>query len=368
MAKKGRPTLPDYQTLEAMGFERSGEDLYHENIKRVLRVNDEQVHCNRFKWYNLPRGITGNMIERMLYYKGQIAWFYIEPEDRFIMLPFCLNGNIDFLGRYIYITPLPFTGKNDLSTLEDAKKSNDPRAVVLSDIKAKVLYDPIDFDDLKPEDITGSAVILSDYTRQLPQMILPKYKLTEAIIDMESKLLPYCNTALSNATGIAGMKIEDSSEQANVELASAQAQYAALTGRKWIPIEGGTIEFQELVGGQVAKAEEFLLTMQSMEAFRLGIHGVDAGGLFQKKAHMLETEAQMNSGVSSLVLDDALWNRQNFCDIVNSVTGFGIWCEPAEVVIGMDADMNGSIQADGSDQMVDTSMTGTSEGGENNGD
>ena len=42
--------------------------------------------------------------------------------------------------------------------------------------------------------------------------------------------------------------------------------------------------------------------------------------------------------------------------------------EPAEVVIGMDADMNGSIQAEGSDQMVDTSMTGTSEGGENNGD
>ena len=46
-------------------------------------------------------------------------------------------------------------------------------------------------------------------------------------------------------------------------------------------------------------------------------------------------------GQQSRVYQDGLTIRQNFCDIVNSVWGLGIWCEPAQSAIG-DLDMDGT--------------------------
>lgn len=384
MAKKGIPTLPDMQTLETMGFVKTGDDQYHTAIKKALRIEDEQIHCNRFKWYGLPRGIEGNLIERMLYYRGQVAWFYLKPQKKFVVLPFVLNGDIDLYGRYTSISPLPFNGSTDkITSMKKARESDDMAVRAFTSITANCVYDPVDLDqivkDVQMDEqgnvigykideafIENSAVILTDYSKQISQYVVPKWQLTDAIIDMEARLLPYVNTALSNATGIAGMKINSQDEQANVELASAQVQYAALTGRKWVPIDG-TVDFQELTGGQVAKAEEFLLTMQSMKNFRLSLHGVSNNGIFEKTAHTTDLENSVNLGNSNFVLDDALYQRQQFCKVVNSLTGFAIWCEPSEVAIGMDTDMNGSIQADGSDQMVDGSSI-PDNGGPENGD
>lgn len=364
------PRLPDWNTLQTLGF-YNPDVLPKDEIKKVLRINDEAVHCNRFKWFNLPRGLTGNMIERMLYYRGQIAWVYLPGLDQFTMLPFCLNGDIDFFGRYMDISPLPFNGRGeaDIKDIKDARKSKDPQVILLSSIKAHVLYDPIDFEEIKekPDIITSSAVILSDYTRQLSQIIIPKYRLTEQIIDYESNLIPYMNTALASATGVAGMKVGGQDEQDNVELASAQVQWAALTGRKWIPIDGN-VDFQELAAGNIAKAEEFLLAMQSLDNWRLGIHGVENGGLFEKKAHTTDLENSINMGTSGMTLDDALWNRQNFCDIVNSITGFGIWCEPNETSVGMDYDMDGMVAGGSDDQAMMMENNAPAEGGGSDGE
>lgn len=355
------PRLPDIDTLMAMGFLPNGT-LPNEEIKKILRVNDEQIHCNRFKWFGLPRGLTGNLIERILYYRGQGALFYMEGSDEFVFLPFALKGTIDVYGRYKNIGPVPFNGKSEVD-------EKDPLTKLLSDITAKVIYDPVDseelvkdvkFDEqgnvvsfkLNEELLKGSAVILSDYTRQLPQRIIPKFQLTEAIIDYESRIIPFVNTALANSTGIGGMRVNGQEEQQNAELASRQVQYAALTGMKWIPITD-QLQIQELTGGQVAKAEEFLLTMQSMDNFRLGIHGVENGGLFEKKAHTTNLENSINMGSSGFAIKDALWNRQTFCLIANSLWGFRMWCMPDEISVGMDYNMDGMIGGGADGQMVD---------------
>ena len=85
----GVPTLPDIQTLLSLGLkDPKNVKLPTEDIKIILRTNDEQIHCNRFKWYNLPRGLDGQLIERILYYRGQGAWFVL-PDGSFAFLPFC---------------------------------------------------------------------------------------------------------------------------------------------------------------------------------------------------------------------------------------------------------------------------------------
>ena len=115
---------------------------------------------------------------------------------------------------------------------------------------------------------------------------------------------------------------------------------------------------QELTDGATLKAEEYMLALQSLDNFRLSTYGIDNGGLFEKKAHELQSEADINGGPVGLVLQDGLSIRQNFCNIVNNIWGTSIWCEPAENIMG--ADVNG----DG--LTYDRNETGEHSGVENN--
>ena len=82
--------LPDINTLIQAGINpKTGlpiklgdEDKYtlKSEIKKNLRIKDEQVALNRYKWYNLPSGLDGQLLERILYYKGQAAIASIELE------------------------------------------------------------------------------------------------------------------------------------------------------------------------------------------------------------------------------------------------------------------------------------------------
>ena len=49
------------------------------DLRKFLRLVDEQDAVNRYVWTNLPCNITSQELERMLYYKGQLAFFYM-PE------------------------------------------------------------------------------------------------------------------------------------------------------------------------------------------------------------------------------------------------------------------------------------------------
>ena len=118
MAKQRGPYLPNLEPLIAAGIDpktglpakvtSSSPCFLKENIKRLIRIQDEQDAVNRYTWYNLPDGLNGQMLERMLYYKGQLCFFYFKELDKFYMLPYALEGTIDFYGRFNSIHPIPF--------------------------------------------------------------------------------------------------------------------------------------------------------------------------------------------------------------------------------------------------------------------
>ena len=93
-----------------------GEGL-KKNMKHILRLIDEQDAINRYKWYNLPCNISSEELERLLYYKGQLCFFYFKDLDEFYFMPYALDGSIDFYGRYNTIHPIPMS-----SGTEDDKK------------------------------------------------------------------------------------------------------------------------------------------------------------------------------------------------------------------------------------------------------
>lgn len=308
------------------------------NNKKLLRIIDEQDAINSFKWYNLPNGLSGNLIERILYYKGQGMFFYMEANDQFYFLPYALDGTIDVYGRFTDVTPLPFNGTSD-----DGKEGKKAKPWITG-LTRKCIYD-IKLDALKVNDLLESCVLLHDYSQQMSQTNISRQVLNDPLLDVMADCIPFMRTALLNSTGVAGMRVQSEDEQANVDAASRSIQRAALDGQKWIPIVG-KIDFQDLASGDVAKSEEFLLAMQSLDNYRLSLHGLDNGGLFQKQSHILQAEQAMNQGKASLVMQDKLFHRQHFCDVVNSIWGLGIWCEPAETAINADMDMDGTIMND----------------------
>lgn len=336
------PTLPNIQALMAAGIDpktglpaRLVSDCnLKESIVRQLRVVDEQDAINRYVWFGLPHGINSNLLERILYYKGQGMLFYMETEDKFYFLPFALDGGIDVYGRYQSVTPVPMGNSSN----EDKPKP------WIQGLSFKPYYDILIDDSEIYDAMTQGCVILTDYSRQISQTVLPRQCLNDPILDVMGDLIPFMRTTLMNSTGIDGMRVGSEDEQSNVEAASMALQQAALRGSKWIPIVG-QLDFQTLTTAPTAKAEEFLLALQALDNYRLSLYGLDNGGLFQKKSHMLEAEQRMNSGNSGIIMDDGLKRRQEFADIANSIWGTSIVVEVNETITGMDT--NGDMMLGG---------------------
>jgi plasmid stability protein len=339
------PNLPNIQELISAGIDpktglpvkvaSSMGSALKANIRTALRIMDEQAAVRKYTWYNLPDSLDGELIERILYYRGQGAFFYMKTDNSFYFLPYALDGTIDVYGRYTGITPLPFNG-----TASDGKEKP-----WITGLKRIPQYG-IKYDELKMEDLENKCVLLHDYTKQISQNVVPRQQIQEGIIDLESDILPFMRTALMAGTGIAGMKVQGADQSSSVEDAARAIYQAALKGEYWIPIDDKAMQLEELTTGTTTNPQDYLLAMQSVDNIRLSLHGLDAGGIFEKKQHVNDMEMMMNQSPTSLVYEDGLTIRQNFCDIVNSIWGLGIWCDAGESAMGVDANMDGQIQND----------------------
>lgn len=347
---KNNAKLPQKDLLHQAGIDpKTGLPLrgksrkaYKKNIQRIIELVDQQDAVNRYKWYNLPLNMSSQELERLLYFHSDLAFFYLEGMEEFYIMPYALSGRLDYYGRYKVIHPIPIAGTAGEKDIYYKQQKD-----ALSLIELKCTYEVLDT-AVTMEDMTKRCVLLHDYTPQRAQSTVCRADLQRGIIDIMSDCIPFMRTALKNSTGIAGVRVQSEDEQSNVTVASAMMDAAALDGDKWIALIAN-LDIQELTNGNVARSEEFLLAMQALDNFRLSAYGLQNGGLFEKKAHILQSEQDMNNSNTGLVYNDGLAIRQRFCDIVNSIWGLGIWCEPAESVIG--ADLNGDgIIVDEQDQ------------------
>lgn len=337
MSKYKGPILPNLEPFVAAGINPNNGTFHNRqpglknNIKKLMRNIDEQDAINRYVWYNLPMDLTSQELERMLYYKGQLAFFYDKTTGKFYFTPYALQGTIDWYGRYNAIHPVPMTSGTD-----DDKHINKPLAEILSNRTLKCIYGMKLPDELTDKDLFDSCVLLHDYSKQMSQTIISRQQLQDPLLDVMSECIPFMRTSLIAGSGIKGLRVPEG-QMDNVRDASRGLLNAALEGEPWVALEGN-VEFQELTDGATLKAEEFMLALQSLDNFRLSTMGIDNGGLFEKKAHELQSEADLNGGPVGLVMQDGLSIRQNFCNIVNSIWGLGIWCEPAQNIMGADTD------------------------------
>lgn len=351
MSKKNTPYLPDLNTLQAMGYDANGvrtgasalDGWLKQEIKKNLRIMNEQQFIHRYKWHNLPEGLTQELIERILFYRGTAVGFYSPELKRFFILPYSHKNEIDCYGRFKTLTPLLFTGSNKAQDKDGKLKEFIPGLGLRAQYEVQV----DGFENL--EDIYSRGIPLFDYSKQESQIILPRSELSDALIDMEADLIPYMKTALMNSTGVVGMRTGSTDEAADVALASMAVDRAAKNQLKYVPMVGATAEFQDLTSDNVARAEEFLIAMQSIDNFRQMLMGLGQGNLFQTKAHELQSQYDMSVASVSPVYQDGLYQRQDFCNRWNSVFGTGIWCDEGQAATGYDSNLDG-ITSDNMDQ------------------
>ena len=336
--------LPDIGTLMQAGIDprtklpvkiASGEKcMLKENLKRAYRILDEQNAVNRYVWFNLPNGLNGNLIERILYYKGQAMFFYMPTDETFYFLPYALDGTIDVYGHFKGVTPLPFNGT--------AQDKND---AWITGLVRTPLYDLEDIDRLE-NPFEDSCVLLSDYTKQISQTNIPRAVLQEPLLDVLAECVPFGRTAMINNTGTRGMRVDDENSQTQVYQANKQLVDNALAGKPLLPIVA-SVEFQDLGVGSGATADEFLQFMQGVDNIRLSLLGLQNGGMYEKdSAYVNETTASSIQANVGQIYQDGLSLRQRFCDMVNAIWGLGISVEPSETVLNTDYDMDGDIDDD----------------------
>lgn len=346
----GKPNLPDLATLIQAGIDpKTGlprklvnDSQMNKKLKvtarRVFRIIDEQRAVNRYRWYNLPAGLSSQELERLLYLKYQLVFFYMEKTGKFYFMPFALDGTIDFYGRFNTVHPVPMTSGSEK---EEKSKRYKEQAALLSTIKLNIVKDVVVYaEEITQDLLTKSGVILRDYSPQMGQNSEPRYLLNDDLIDMEADCLCFLRTSLLLGTGIQGLRVPDADAASEVDRFASAMYSNAINGNPYTAITA-KVELQEIQPASTLKASEFFLAMKSIDNLLLSTYGLENSGVFNKQAHTLESENAVNYSNNALVDQDGLNWRQNFCNIVNSIWDLGIWCEKSEITSGVDIDGNG---------------------------
>lgn len=361
-------TLPDWRTFLEAGIDpktrmpiKFGAPDFNlkDDIRRSIEIIDTQDYVNRGVWYNLPRGIDSQELERMMYLKGQLAFFYVKEDEKFYFMPFALDGGLDFYQRFKRIHPVPLNDSTPTDTEEDRKAYSQLKSL-LAEMKRTCIYDVLSEDDIINDDIDieNCCVILRDYTPRYSQYCVPRIILQRPLIEQEADFFCYTRTAGLIALGIKGMRVNDGDQEGEVNKASEKYKDMALRGIPWIAITS-TVEFQDLATSTGIKPDDFLMILQSFDNLRLRALGIDNGGLFQKRAQELEQQAQINGGPIGLEAQDYVTKRQQFCLVANALFGTSMWYEPSENILQNDRDMDGAIYDDKASEMNDTSYDNT---------
>ena len=322
------PVMIDPRMLEQTGIisyykkalAQGGSKLPLKDQMRILmRIVDEEDAIGRFEWKNLPQNFTlqSDDIERLIYFRGQLVFFYFEPLDKFYLMPYS-GCDIEFYGRYTYVTPVPVatSAEND---------NYDAQKEMLSALKLKAFYTmPTDKEIEEAGGINKIGIIIRDYDCQMSaQYIIPRNELNEPLLDIESEMFPIARTSRIASSGVKGMRVPDGSASDHVKEANNKMYEAAISGEPFVPIEC-PVEFQELNEGNVSKNENYMLDLQTAENFRLSTYGIENGGLFNKKSHELENEAKLNSGPVRARLKRCLNKRTDSVKIINKIWSLNI--------------------------------------------
>lgn len=289
--------------------EANGLD-YKVKIRSLLTTNELSSYVGRFKYKNLPLGMNGEIIETMLYYKGQLAMFKLA--NKYYILPFVYAGTVNHLGLQEEIIPIPFNG-----TIDSGKSIQS----FAGNYKALLFEGMLGEDEYNEEDV---AVVLRERSGLYLGATPPTIALTDQLLDKlaENVLLVRNNILLSHPVKYVTIESQDKSTSVNSQMANI---FNNILEGKLIQTVVGHLKFDDVsTNPPSVQVQQLWQNFASLNSLRLTSLGITNNGSFEKRERILTDEISGKQAETELILDDHLLLRQNWVDLINKVWGLNV--------------------------------------------
>lgn len=312
------------------------------DYERELEIHQFQQALRKYRWSGLPKGLDATMLERILYYRGQLILFKLH--DYYYALPYALNGNIDVYGRYISVTPLTYNGSVNVDADGNEYMGD---GVWIQGQVLKVAYDELSLDGKE-------AVILRDYSNGNSQYTIPRYTVNKTHIQDLSDILVLVHNNLVSSAVVWTVQAKDEGQQQEIEATYATLEEQVLENGKRIFVITAPTGVDKLFEHVDINTQAYWECFVSLDNLRENMMGIENTGIFKKKERELKLNVEMEAGNAHLVYQDGLYCRQETCMIFNKLFNENIWCEESEVISGNDNDKDGNIDDQEGEKKGDT--------------
>lgn len=297
------------------------KNLSYDSLFNIMREQNKIETIERYMWVNVPFGLTADIIERLLFYRGKGVFYFNDEVGKFQFLPFALNGVIDEYGRYTKCNTLPFTGVDT-----DEKKKKKSQSLVYEDLELvyDLPYDEETFKKINQQKTFG--IVLNDSSLSISQQPIIRYNYVKPVLHMMATLMQIINTAMFGNADHNLLQIENEGELDSVKTQIEAINQDILRGNRFTPIVG-KLPIIPLKTTNSADLEGLFNTFNSLNNFLKSITGVANAGVFDKKAHLLQDEQKLNGSNADDIYYNGLRLRQEFCLMVQAYYQYPIWCE-----------------------------------------
>lgn len=298
-------------------------NLDYDSLFAIMREQNMVETLERYMWTNVPFGLTQDLIERLLFFRGKGVFYFNDKVDKFQFLPFALNGNIDEYGRYMKCNTLPFTGMDEVPKNGKAKKL---QPVVYEDLE--IVYDiPYNEEMIKNARKRKTVgIVLNDNSLAISQQPIIRSNYVKPVLHMMATLMQIINTAMYGNADHNLIQVQNESELESINHQINAINFDILKGRRFTPIVG-ELPITPIKTSNTANLEGLFGTFNSLTNFLKSITGVANAGVFDKKAHLLQEEQRLNGSNSDDIYYNGLRLRQEFCIMVQAYYGYPVWCE-----------------------------------------
>lgn len=295
-------------------------NLSYGDLFDIMRHQNFTETIERYMWTNLPFGLTQDIIERVLFFRGKGVMYFNDKVGKFQFLPFALNGKIDEYGRYSRVNTLPFTG------VDSDVKNKKAQPLVYENLE--IVYDlPYSEDTIKKiNDGRVVGIILNDNSLEISQQPVIRYNFVKPVLHMLATLMQIINTAMFGNADHSLLQVTNESELESINLQINAINQDILHGLRFTPIIG-TLPITPIKTSNTANLEGLFGTFNSLTNFLKSITGVANAGVFDKKAHLLQEEQRLNGSNSDDIYYNGLRLRQEFCLLCQAYYKYPTWCE-----------------------------------------
>lgn len=300
-------------------------NLNYDSLYAIMREQNKTETLERYMWINLPPGLTQDLIERELFYRGKGVLYYNDNVEKFQFLPFALNGAIDEYGRYLRCNTLPFTGVSDESDTNKEKRSKKLQPLVYENLD--IIYDlPYNKEMLRlGRGGKPVGIIINDNSLSISQQPIIRSNYVQPVLRMLATLMQIINTAMFGNADHNLVQVENEGELGEINRAINAINQDILKGKRFTAVSGA-FPITPIKTSNTANLEGLFGCFNSLTNFLKSITGVANAGVFDKKAHLLQEEQKLNGSNSDDIYYNGLRMRQEACLLFQAYYGYPTWC------------------------------------------